>query len=142
MIQRAKTEVFGHFLELVCWIDLILHILVELNVFQHSGTLPGHGGSFKNPQNAFLMTKMPKRGILAVFWTQVLWIDQILLMMIELNEFQCLGTFVAHEGSFKSQKNAFLNDPKYQKGFFWTKVFWIDLILLMMMKINEFQRLG
>ena len=36
-------------------------------------------------------------------------------MMIELNEFQRLGALIAHEGLFKSVKNAFLNDPKCQK---------------------------
>ena len=39
-------------------------------------------------------------------------------MMIELNEFQRIGTVLSHEGSFKSLKNAFLNDPKCQKGCF------------------------
>ena len=39
-------------------------------------------------------------------------------MMIELNEFQRLGTLIAHKGSFKSVKSAFLNDPKCQKGGF------------------------
>ena len=39
-------------------------------------------------------------------------------MMIELNELLHLGTLIAHKGSFKSVKSAFLNDPKCQKGFF------------------------
>ena len=39
-------------------------------------------------------------------------------MMIELNEFQRLGTLIAHRGLFKSVKSAFLNDPKCQKGVF------------------------
>ena len=39
--------------------------------------------------------------------------------MIEINEFQRKGTLIAHEGSFNSVKNAFLNDPKCQKGGFW-----------------------
>ena len=30
-----------------------------------------------------------------------------------------LGHDIAHAGSFKSLKNAFLNDPKCQKGGFW-----------------------
>ena len=55
---------------------------------------------------------------LPIFWTLVCWIDLILLMMIELNEFQRLGTLIAHEGSFKSHKNAFLNDPKCPNGGF------------------------
>ena len=39
--------------------------------------------------------------------------------MIEINEFQHLGTLIAYEGSFKRVKNAFLNDPKCQKGGFY-----------------------
>ena len=39
-------------------------------------------------------------------------------MMIDLNELRRLGTLIAHEGPFKSVKNAFLNDPEYQKGVF------------------------
>ena len=30
------------------------------------------------------------------------------------------GADIAHAGSFKSLKNAFLNDPKCQKGGFWS----------------------
>ena len=41
-------------------------------------------------------------------------------MMKELNEIQCKGTLIAREGSFNSVKNALLNDPKYQKGGFWS----------------------
>ena len=53
------------FLSLVCWIDLILHIVIELNVFQLSPMLPGHEGSFKDIKNAFLNDpKAQKRG----FW--------------------------------------------------------------------------
>ena len=43
----------------------MLHILIELNVFQQSATLPGHGGSFKRHRNAFLNDpKCQNRG----FW--------------------------------------------------------------------------
>ena len=42
------------FLSLVCWIDLILHIVIVLNVYQLSAMLPGQAGSFKNHKNAFL----------------------------------------------------------------------------------------
>ena len=50
------------FLSLVCWIDLILHILIELNVFQQSATLPGHGGSFKSHKNALLSDPKCEKG--------------------------------------------------------------------------------
>ena len=44
---------------------MILHILIVLNVFQLSATLPGHEGSFKNYKNAVLNDpKRQKRG----FW--------------------------------------------------------------------------
>ena len=32
----------------------MLHIKIVLNEFQHSATLPGHEGSFKDHKNAFL----------------------------------------------------------------------------------------
>ena len=51
------------FLSLVCWIALILHIVIVLNVFQLSAMLPGHEGSFKDHKNAFLNDpKSQKRG--------------------------------------------------------------------------------
>ena len=34
MIQRAKRRFLAIFWSLVCWINLILHILIVLNVFQ------------------------------------------------------------------------------------------------------------
>ena len=40
----------------------------------------------------------------------------ILHIMIELNVFQLLATLPGDEGSFKSDKKAFLNDPKGLKS--------------------------
>ena len=39
--------------------------------------------------------------------------------MIVLNVFDHFATLPGHAGSFKNQKNAFLNDPKSQNGGFW-----------------------
>ena len=50
MIQRFLAI----FLSLVCWIDLKLHTVIVLNVFQVSAMLPGLEGSFKDQKNAFL----------------------------------------------------------------------------------------
>ena len=51
------------FWSLVCWIDLILHIVIVLNVLQLSAIIPGHEGSFKGRKNAFLDDpKGQKRG--------------------------------------------------------------------------------
>ena len=60
-----KKRFLAIFWSLVCWIDLILHIVIELNVFQHLATSPGREGPFKNRKNPFLNDpKCQKRG----FW--------------------------------------------------------------------------
>ena len=49
---------------------------------------------------------------------------------------------MAHAGSFKNHKNAFLNDPKTQKrglAIFWSLVCWTDLILHIMIIQNVSQ---
>ena len=63
--KEPKKRFLAIFLSLVCWIDLILHIVTVLNVFQYLATFSGHGGSFKNHKNTFLNDpKTQKRG----FW--------------------------------------------------------------------------
>ena len=52
--KEPKKRFLAYFWSLVSWIDLILHIVIVLNVFQLSATLPGHVGSFKGHKNAFL----------------------------------------------------------------------------------------
>ena len=61
--KSQKREFLANFLSLVCWIDLILHIVIVLNVFQLSAMLPGREGPFKDHKNAFLNDpKGQKRG--------------------------------------------------------------------------------
>ena len=60
--KMPKRRILAVFRTLVCWIDLISHILIELYVFHHSATLPGHNGSFRNPQNAFLNDPKCQKG--------------------------------------------------------------------------------
>ena len=63
--KEPKNRVSAIFWSLICWIDLILHIVIVLNVFQLPAMLPGHEGSFKDHKNAFLNDpKGQKRG----FW--------------------------------------------------------------------------
>ena len=50
------------FLSLVCWIDLILHIVIVLNVYQLSAMLPGQAGSFRNQKNAFMNDPKSQKG--------------------------------------------------------------------------------
>ena len=51
------------------------------------------------------MIQSAKRGFLAIFWTQVFWIDLTLHIMADLNVFHHLATLPGHEGSFKRLKN-------------------------------------
>ena len=56
---------------------------------------------------------------LAIFLSLVCWIDLISQIVVVLDILQHLSTLPCHEGSFKDHKNAFMNDPKSQKGGFW-----------------------
>ena len=51
---EPKKSFLAIFLSLVCWIDLMLHIVIVLNVFQPSAMLSGHVESFKDHKNVFL----------------------------------------------------------------------------------------
>ena len=55
------------FWSLVCWIDLLLHIVIVLNVFQLWATLPGCEGSFKDHKNAFWMIQRAKKEVFGHF---------------------------------------------------------------------------
>ena len=50
---------------LVCWNDLIPHIVIVLNVFQLSAMLPALEGSFKKHNNGFLNDPKSQKGS---FW--------------------------------------------------------------------------
>ena len=50
------------FLSLACWINLISHIVIVLNVFYHITMLPGQAGSFKNQKNVFLNDPKCQKG--------------------------------------------------------------------------------
>ena len=45
--EVPKMRFLAIILSLVCWIDLILHMMIELYSFHHLATLPGHEGSFQ-----------------------------------------------------------------------------------------------
>ena len=52
--KEPKMRFLAIFWSLVCWIDLILHIVIVLNVFQLSAILLGHEEACKDHKNAFL----------------------------------------------------------------------------------------
>ena len=88
--KEPKKRFLAIFLSLVCWIDLILHIVIELNVFQLSAMWPGHEGSFKDHKNAFWMIqkpkkvkKVPKSRFQVTIWLWVGLIDLILRTLID-----------------------------------------------------------
>ena len=120
MIQGAKKRFLVIFWSLICWIDLILHIMIVLNVFQLSATLPGHEGSFKNHKSAFLSDPKSQKRFLAIFWSLVCRTDLIFPIVIGLN----VLTFDNVTRSWRiirNHKNAF--------RMFWSLVCCIDLML-------------
>ena len=52
--REPKKSFLVIFWSLVCWIDLILHIVMVLNVFQLRAKLPADEGSLKDNNIAFL----------------------------------------------------------------------------------------
>ena len=70
----------------------------------------------------------------------------MLHIVIVLNVNQLSAMLPGQAGSFKNQKNAFLNDPKSQKkrflAIFWSLVCWIDLILHIMKALYALQHLS
>ena len=94
------------FLSLVCWIDLIWHIVLVLNVFQHLPTLPCHDISFKNDTGHDIMqksqecvfewSKVPCERLLTIFCNLFCWIDLLLNFWIvcHLAIWPCCHVFV------------------------------------------------
>ena len=108
------------FLSLVCWIDLILHIVIVLNVFQLSARSPGHEGSFEKYKNAFFNDlKSQKRGFRHFLEFGLL--DRLNIAYCDSTK--CFLTFYNVTRScriIQKSKDAFLNDPKSQKRGFWS----------------------
>ena len=120
MIQRAKIEVLGHFLEFcllyrleIAYCDGTKYFLSYDNVTR-SWRIIG-----KWQKCIFESSKEPKMRFLAIFWGLVRWIGLILHIVMVVNVFRHLATLPGHEGSFKNRKNAFLNDPMCRKRDFW-----------------------
>ena len=119
MIQKAKNEVFGNFLEfgLFDWLNIAYDDRTKCVI-----TFNNANRSWKIIQRSqkciFEWSKRPKKRFLAIFLSLVCWIDLILHIVIVLNVYQLSAMLPGQAGSFKNQKNVFLNDPKCQKGVF------------------------
>ena len=135
MIQRAQKEVSGHLMELGLLDDLILHIVIVLNVFQHKATLSGHDN----------YSKIQKVGFGHFLGFGLL--DQ--LDIAYCGSTKCFPTSGKVTRSWrtiqKSRKCIFGWSKEPKKKFlaiFWSLVCWIDLILHIMIVLNVFQHLG
>ena len=130
MIQRATIEVFGHV--------LVFGLLYRLDIayYDSSKCFPTFGNVTrswriiqKSQKCIFEWSKVPKKRFLDIFRSFVCWIDLIMHIVKELNVIQRLATLSGHDGSFKNNKNAFLNDPKCQNPGFWS-FYWVRLVRL------------
>ena len=120
MIQKVKKEVFGHFLEFGLLDRLDIAYCDSTKCFTTFGNITRSWRIIQRSQKCiFGWSKRPKKRFSAIFLSLVGWIDLILHIVVELNVFQHFATLPGHDGSFKNSQNAFLNDPKCQKGGFW-----------------------
>ena len=120
MIQSAKNEVFGHFLE--------FGLLVRLDIAYFDGTKCfltfGNDTRWwriiqKSQKCIFEGSKEPKKEVFDHFLGFGL-LDRLDIAYCDSTKcFPTLEMLPGHEGSFKDRKNAFLNDPKAQKRGFW-----------------------
>ena len=141
MIQSAKKEVFGHYLEfgLLDWLDIAYNDRTKcFSAFDNCNR--SWRIARKSQKSIFEWSKVPKMRFLAIFLSLVCWFDLILHILMVLNVFKVLATVRGNEGSFKSHKNAFLNDPK--SWFTWftanilSSVYCIDFILHILILLN------
>ena len=113
MIQRAKNEVFGHFLEF-CALDRLENAYFGFTKWSwHVGCHVAHAGSFRNHKNAFLgWSKEPKMFYFHHFLELAL-LDRLDITYFDFTKWAWhIGCQITLVGSFKNQKNAFLDDPK------------------------------
>ena len=119
MIQKPKKEVFGHFLEFGLLDRLDIAYCERIKCFPTFGNVTRSWRIIQRSQiSIFEWSKRPKMRFLAIFLSLVCWIGLILHSVIVLNVYQLSAMLPGQAGSFKNQKNVFLNDPKCQKGFF------------------------
>ena len=113
--KRARNEVFGHFLEFGAsdWLDnAYFDRTVWFARFDHRIS---HAGSFKITKMPFWMIQIAKNEVFSHFldFNSSDWLD---IAYFDLTKwFARFGHRISHAGSFKNQKNAFLNDQITQK---------------------------
>ena len=97
MIQRAKNEVFGHFLEFGLLDRLDTAYCDSTKCFPTFGKVTRSWKIIQRSQKCiFEWSKEPKTRFLAIFWSLVCWTDLIYHIMILQNVFQRLGMVTGH----------------------------------------------
>ena len=109
MIQRAKIEVFGHFLEFGLLDRLDIAYGDRIKCFSTFGNLTRSRRIIQKSQKSiFEWSKGQKETFLAIFWSLVIFIYLILNILIELNVFQYRQHYQAMKDHSKITKMHFL----------------------------------
>ena len=87
--KEPKKRFLTIFWRLVCWIDLIWHIVIVLKCFPSFSSLAMSWRIIQRSRKyIFEMIQRAKRRFLAISWILVCWINLILHILIVLNVFQ------------------------------------------------------
>ena len=110
MIQRAKIEVFGHFLEFDLLDRLDIVYGDRIKCFSTFGNLTRSRRIIQKSQKSiFEWSKGQKETFLAIFWSLVIFIYLILNILIELNVFQYRQHYQAMKDHSKITKMHFFS---------------------------------
>ena len=118
--KEPKMRFLVIFLSSVHRIDLILHILIELNDMHNSAIISAMLDHSKIPKMPFWVIQIAKIEFFGHFpefgasdWLDIAYFDRT----------KWCASFghhiISHAGSFKNYKNAFLNGPDSRKWGFW-----------------------
>ena len=130
MIQKAKNEVFGHFLEFglldrldIAYCDSTKCLPTFGNVTRSSWIIQ------KSEKCIFEWSKVPKMRFLAIFLSLVCWFDLILHILMVLNNLVMIWLMLDHS---KSRKMHFWLIQRAKNGVFghflnWGPLDWLDI---------------
>ena len=117
----ANFSRFGH------RIDSILHILIELNGAHELAMISLMLDHSKFTKMPFWMIQIAKNEVFGHF-LELGASDRLQIAYYDYTKWSWqVGCHIAHAGSFKNHKNAFLNDPNSQKWGFWP-FSWVSFI--------------
>ena len=92
--KEPKNRFLAIYLCQVCWIDLLLPKVIQLNLPQHLAMLLGHEGSFKSHTKVFLNDPKSQKGVfwplsgvwmVGTTWYFILWLSKSFLSSGDVN---------------------------------------------------------